>query len=237
MIDASLHTMAQQMAEGLLDYGPGRSQLLLRVMRKLAHGHPVTGTQVDEFVTELGLAPDEAQAFLRKVTERNAEGQIVGIMGLSLNESPHRLQVNGVALSTWCAEDTLFLPAMLQQTATIESPSPISQEMIRLTVSPQRVEAVSPTSAVVTIVVVDPSEESMASVEAIWMTFCNHSLFFATRSEAEAWAAGRTAIRIAVVSVDEAFELGQQLWSRVLPYVERERQPALDASLAREPTH
>src|SRR5713101_652642 len=142
MSDLRLHTMAQKMAEGLLDYGPGHSRLLLRVMRRLAKGHPVTRGEVEEIVAELGLARDDAQPFLRKVTERNAQGQIVGIMGLSLNDYPHRVQVDGVALSAWCAEDTLFLPAMLQQTVTVESPSPISKEKVRLTVSPQGVEAV-----------------------------------------------------------------------------------------------
>ena len=220
MNDARLHTMAQKMAEGLLDYGPVRSRLLLRVMRRLAKGHPVTTKETDEIVTELGLAQEEARFFLRRLTERNAEGQIVGIMGLSLSDSPHRMQVNGVALSAWCAEDTLFLPAMLRQTATVESPSPISKETIRLTVSPDRVEAVSPPGTVVSIVVVDPTEESMASVEAIWMTFCNHIHFFASRAEAEEWAAGKAATRIAIVTVDEGFELGRQLWSKVLPYVE-----------------
>jgi alkylmercury lyase len=218
MSGSRLHTMVQKMADNLLDYGPGRSHLLLRVMRRLAQGNPVTGAQVDEMVAGLGLAQENAHPFLRKITERNAEGQIVGIMGLSLNDYPHRLLVNGVVLSAWCAVDTLFLPAMLQQTVTVESPSPISHEMIRLTVSPQRVEGVSPTSAVMSIVVVDPTEESMASVHAIWMTFCNHILFFASRGEAERWAAGRS--NIAVVTVDEGFELGRELWSRVVPYLE-----------------
>jgi alkylmercury lyase len=217
MNDSRLHTMVQKMADDLLDYGPGHSHLLLRVMRRLAKGRPVTNTEVDEIVADLGLEQDDAQPFLRKLTERNAEGQIVGIMGLSLNDYPHRVLVNGVALSAWCAEDTLFLPTMLQQSTTVESHSPISGEIIRLTVSPERVEAVSPTSAVISIVVVDPTEESMASVEAIWMTFCNHILFFASRDEAQQWAAGRS--NIAVVTVDEGFDLGRELWSRVLPYV------------------
>ncbi len=220
MSDARLHTMGQKMAEELLDYGPTHSRLLLRVMRRLAKGEPVPGTQVDEIVAGLGLAPDEARQFLQKITERNAEGQIVGIMGLSLNDSPHRLSVNGVTLSAWCAEDTLFLPAMLKQAATIESYSPVSKEKIRLTVSPERVEAVSPAGAAVSMVVVDPTEESMASVQAIWTTFCNHIHFFVSREEAERWAAGKAATRIAVISVDEGFEFARQLWSKVLPYVE-----------------
>jgi hypothetical protein len=195
-------------------------------MRRLAKGRPVAKEEVNQIIAELGLAPDEAQRFLQKITERTAKGQIVGIMGLSLNDSPHRLDVGGVALSAWCAEDTLFLPAMLRQTATIESRSPLSKETIRLTVSPERVETVSPAGAVVSIVVVDPTEESMASVEAIWTTFCNHIHFFPSRAEAEQWAAGKAATRIAVVTVEEGFEFGRQVWSRVLPYAEPESSDA-----------
>jgi hypothetical protein len=50
---------------------------------------------------------------LRQVTERDAHDQIVGALGLSLQDHPHRLSVNGVSLSAWCADDTLFLPAIL----------------------------------------------------------------------------------------------------------------------------
>ena len=216
MNDARLHAMAQKLAERLLDYGPGQSRLLLRVMRGLARGHPVTTARVDESTAELGLARDDAHRFLRKMTERNAEGEVVGIMGLSLKDYPHRLHVNGVALSAWCAEDTLFLPAMLRQTATVESRSPISKETIRLTVSPERVEAVSPAGAAVSIVVVDPTEESMASVEAIWTTFCNHIHFFPSRAEAEQWAAGKA--NIAIVGPDAGFEFGRPVWANVLPF-------------------
>jgi alkylmercury lyase len=208
--------MARRMGEDLLDYGPDRSRLLIRVMRTLAQGRPVTGEQVDQMIADLGIARDEAHQFLRPITERDAEDHIVGIMGLSLNDHPHRFSVNGVALAAWCAEDTLFLPVMLKQTAIVESYSPVSNEKIHLTISPERVEAVSPVAAVVSIVVVDPTEDTMASIAAIWSTFCRQIHFFASRAEAERWAAGRG--DIAILDVDEGFELGRQVWSSVLPY-------------------
>jgi alkylmercury lyase len=214
MSDARVDEMAKKLQERLLEYGPDHLRLLLHVMRELAHGHPLTAEQVDQRIAELGIAPDTAHQFLREVTERDASDQIVGAMGLSLNDHPHRLTVEGVSLSAWCALDTLFLPAMLQQTATIESPSPVTHHLIRLRVSPERVEDVSPASAVVSLVIVDPSRESMASVEAIWSTFCDHIHFFAAREEAERWATARD--DIAILSVDEGFALGRQVWSTVL---------------------
>jgi alkylmercury lyase len=218
MSNERVFEMARKLKSGLLDYGPERSRLLLRVVRQLARGEPLTEEQVSQIITDLGIAQEEAHQFLRQVTEQNADGQIVGAMGLSLNGHPHRLYVEGVPLSAWCAEDTLFLPAMLGQTATIDSHSPVTQEKIRLRVSPEAVEAVSPESAVVSIVIVDPSREDMASVEAIWNTFCDHIHFFASREEAERWSRGRD--NIAILTVEEGFRLGRQLWSEVLSYAE-----------------
>ncbi len=206
--------MARHLQERLLEYGPGHLRLLVRVMRELAHGRPLTAEQVNRIIADLGIVPDAAHQFLREVTEQDAREQIVGAMGLSLQGHPHRLSVNGVPLSAWCAEDTLFLPAILQQTAVIESPSPVSGRPIRLRVSPERVEEVSPAGAVVSLVLVDPSRENMVSVEAIWSAFCNHIHFFATRDEAEQWVTGRE--DIAILSVDEGFAWQRPVWSEVL---------------------
>ncbi len=118
-------------------------------MRKLAIGHPVRREQADQIITDLGIGRDEAYPFLREVTERDADDNIVGIMGLSLNEHPHRLRVDGKSLSAWCAEDTLFLPTLLKRTAIVESYAPVTREKIRLTVSPERVEDVRPAGAVI----------------------------------------------------------------------------------------
>jgi alkylmercury lyase len=198
---------------GPLDYGPERSRLLARVQRALASGRALPTDEAGRFAADLGIAPDEADAFLRTVTERDAADNIVGALGLSLNEHPHRFVLNGTRLSTWCAEDALFLPAVLDQTAFVESLSPVSGQPVRLQMSPRGVEAVSPDGAVVSIVVA-PEAADLGSVEAIWTTFCHHIFYFVSREEAEQWAAGRGDIEI--LSVPEAYELGRQLASRFL---------------------
>ena len=201
---------------GLFDFGPDRSRLLIQVWRSLAKGRPVTAERVDQIAADIGIARDEADQFLRQMSERDTDDNIVGVMGLSLNDHPHRFNVNGTRMSTWCAEDTLFLPAMLKQTATIESDSPLSKEKVRLTVSADAVEEASPAGAMVSIVVIDPDKADISSTPAIWGTFCHHIFFFASRQEGEQWAAGRDDIEI--LSLDEGFELGKQIWSKVLAY-------------------
>jgi alkylmercury lyase len=215
MNNTRLLETVKKLQERLLEYGPDHTRLLLQVIRQLAHGHPITAGQVDHLIADLGIAREKAHQFLREVTERDETDQIVGAMGLSLSDHPHRLSVAGVSLSAWCAQDTLFLPTLLGQTATIESPSPVTHQPIRLRVSPERVEEVNPTGAVLSSVLVDPNRENMASVEAIWSTFCEHIHFFATREEGEQWASVRD--DIVLLTVEEGFAWGRQVWSRVFP--------------------
>jgi alkylmercury lyase len=204
--------------EGLLDYGPDLTRLLIRLMRELAQGRPIPKERVDQIIADMNIDREGAYRLLGEVAERDADKNIFGIMGLSLNDTPHRFYVNGTRMSTWCAQDTLFVPTMLDQPATVESKSPVSREKVRLTVSPRGVEEVDPPGAVVSMVIVDPDNPNMGSVEAMWGAFCHHIFFFASREEAERWAAGRDDIEI--LSVEEAHELWRPVSSRFLAYGE-----------------
>ena len=203
-------------AGNALNFGPDNSRLLIRVWRTLAKGRPVSGELIDQIISDLGVNQDEAGEFLRGVTERDSSDSIVGIFGLSLNDHPHRFTVNGASLTTWCAEDALFLPPMLKQTATVESYSPVSKEKVRLTLGPDGVEEVSPAGAVVSIVTLDPSKVDVSSVEAIYGNFCEQIHFFASRKEAERWAADRE--NIDILSVEEGYELGKLAFSELLAH-------------------
>jgi alkylmercury lyase len=199
--------------EGVLGYNPEQVRLLLQVLRTLARGRAVTGPEIEAIAADLGWAPEAAQAFLRPLSERDAADAIIGVFpGLSLGDHPHSFWVNGRRMSAWCAEDTLFLPALLGQTATIESTSPLSREPVRLTVGPDGVRSVNPPEAVVSIAIVDAGDTTLGSVEAIWMTFCRQIHFFASRDEAARWAAERD--DIAILTPDEGYQVGRQLTSR-----------------------
>jgi alkylmercury lyase len=215
MNDTRILDTIKGIQEYLLADGPEHARLLLQLTRQLAHGHPLTAEQVDHEIAALGIAQEEAHQFLREVTERDATDQIIGAWGLSLSRHPHRVSVAGVSFSAWCALDTLFLPAILERSATIESPSPVTHHPIRLRMSPERVEEVHPESAVVSLVIADTSREKMTSAQAIQGAFCEHVHFFATREEGKQWAGGRD--NIILLTVEEGFAWGRQVWSRVLP--------------------
>jgi alkylmercury lyase len=186
-------------------------------MRALGQGEPVSVDQVGQMAADIGITRDVADDFLAQMAEHGPGNTIVGMLGLSLNKTGHRFTLDGRQLFTWCALDTLFLPALLGQPARVGSESPVSGARVRLTVHPGRVDAVDPAGAVVSIVVVNPDTADTSSVEAIWGTFCHHIFFFGARQEAEKWAAGRdNTDAIEILSVDDAFELGQLLSSRLL---------------------
>jgi len=143
---------------------------------------------------------------------------VVGIAGLSQNQHPHRFTVDGIRLATWCAWDSLFLPVMLQQTAEVSSPCPSTGETIRLTITPEGVTSYQPVSAVISIVIPQPRTSGLESVEEIWMTFCHHIHFFASEHSAQEWAAAREQ-EIAILTIEEAFELGRLTLSEFLQYI------------------
>ena len=197
-------------------FEPDVSQLLIKVIRTVAEGHPVTDEYVSRIVAEIEIDEARAEEFLRAMTERDDDDNIIGIVGLSQNPSwAHRFNVNGHSLRTWCAWDTLYIPLLLNRTATVESESPASKETVRVTVSPDAVTETDPKEAVVSVVVLEPDPDR-TSVEEIWSQFCHQVYFFASREEGEQWTAGRDDIEI--LSVDEAFELGKHAWSEVLAF-------------------
>ena len=199
------------------DFGPARSRLLLRVLKMLACGRPVLRDQVDQMAADLDMSPEEAHKFLAEVCERDAEGRILGSMGLSLNDQwANHFYVNGTQLSTGCAWDSLFLPPLLDRTASTISCSPRDKKQVRVTVSPDRVEWSCPSGAVVSIVTIDGESQDTNSIEATWGRFCHQAYFFASREEAQAWAEDKE--NIVILSLEEAYELGKRTLSKLLTY-------------------
>ncbi len=199
------------------DFGPEISRLQIRVWRELAKGKPITNAQADRLIAEAGVDEADGREFLRNTTERDANDNIVGSVGLSLNQHPHRFYFNGQALTTWCAWDALFLPPALGQAAVIESTSAVSDEAIRIEVSPEGVERVSPEDAAVTIVLLDPEKDTVSTLEQIYSLFCHNVLYFASREEGERWAEDKP-WRVAVVSVAEAYEVGTKAFASLLAH-------------------
>src|SRR5215831_17272676 len=152
----------EQLAEALREAGirqaftPDVSRLTVRLWREIARGSPVSPERVEQIASTLDIEQQTAREVLDKMCERDQEGNVVGIAGLSQNQHPHRFTVNDIRLATWCAWDALFFPTMLQQTAEVSSRCPTTREIIRLTITPEGVASKHPESTSISIVIPQP---------------------------------------------------------------------------------
>ncbi|MCI0371195.1 MAG: alkylmercury lyase [candidate division NC10 bacterium] len=196
-------------------FQPDESRLLIQLWRLVAEGRPVSPQRVEEVASTLHVPLAAATSFVSKVSERDAEGNIVGIVGLSQKSHPHRFEVNGHTLSTWCAWDSLFLPIVLNQTARVQSSCPATKVTIRLTVTPEKVKEVEPPGAVMSLVVPEVTKSGRESVEEVWMTFCHFVHFFSSPEAASKWFSGKNREPI-LLSVEEGYRLGRMAFEELL---------------------
>jgi alkylmercury lyase len=162
-------------------------RLSLDLYRLLAEGQPVPRTVLAE---RLGVSLEAVNRILDgwPGVFSDAERRIVGYWGLSIPTaygSPHTLKMNDGVLSAWCAWDTLFLPQLVGHTAEIESVGPAGNGIVRLTVTPERVDRVEPVGAQMSILLPDAQEMQ----KHIVTSFCHFVDFFPSRQAAENWTA------------------------------------------------
>jgi alkylmercury lyase len=184
--------------------GQASADLFRVLLCELAMGHPVSRKRL---AAALGWTAGEVTAALEQVPslEYDDLGNIVGY-GLTLRETPHVFEMDGRRLYTWCALDALMFPSLLGKTARITSFCAATRAPVRLTVTPDAVRDLDPAGAMVSLVPPDASAD-------IRSVFCCHVHFFASAAAAEAWAG--THANGAVVSVHDAFLLGQALARRL----------------------
>ncbi|MPY89490.1 MAG: alkylmercury lyase [Luteitalea sp.] len=173
------------------------------LLRELAGGEPVT---IAQLARALGTPTETAEALTRDsalspFVHAGEEGRIQGFWGLSVTPTHHQLTVNGRKLWAWCAPDSLEHPELLGDTAEIESRDPETGQLIRLTVSPARVEAVEPTGAVVSMR--RPETWNATSAARIMASACHFHFFFASRESGERWVAKHP--ETFLLSPDEVF--------------------------------
>jgi len=199
-------------------FEPHQSQLLIKVWRMVAKGEPVSQEQISLLASEINMPLDSATSFLKQVSEFDKSGNVVGLVGLSQNKHPHQFRLNDHTLYTWCAWDSLFLPVMIKQSANIESKCPVTGEKIIITVSPTMVEKTVPRNSAVSILIPDVTEDSINSVEEIWMIFCHHVFFFSSPDAAKSWLEDKK-MNATVLTVEEGYQLGQLTFKELMNFV------------------
>ncbi len=114
----------EEIAQFLASFSPEEVAVSRRAFHQILDGTPAL---VAELPTALGLPPLAVDAALARLTERGTVAvvaepdRIVGVRGLSLVETDHRLTVDGHRLHAWCAVDAVGIPAALRADARVES--------------------------------------------------------------------------------------------------------------------
>lgn len=175
----------------------------VEVYRQLAKGVPVMHEAVAQ---SLDMSFERVDEIIKSWPGEyyNDENKIVGFWGLALSEMPHRFNVDGIQMYTWCAWDSLFIPELIRKTAHVESPDPITKEIIKFTVSPDGITDLSPSEAVMSYV----KPEYTVIDENVINNFCHYVLFFASQKTGEEWTSTRD--NTDLMSMDDAFELGKR---------------------------
>jgi len=184
-------------------FSPEEQRAGLVLLGELAKGEPVTAAQFAEAVLNASA--------LRPFVYAGEDGRVVGFFGLSTTRTHHRLLINGRTLWAWCAEDSLFLPQLLGETAQVESRDPEGGQLVRLTISPSRCEAEEPQDVSVSMLRLDTAD--FTSATRVIATACHYIFFFASRASGERWVAKHPGKWL--LSLEEAFALAKRQNARL----------------------
>jgi alkylmercury lyase len=178
--------------------------IVVAAITELAAGEPVELTRIaDHGAASVGAVSD----FLHgSPAEFDRDGRLVGL-GLTLRPTPHRVEVDGRTLYTWCAPDTLELPVLLGRPVRIESRCFATGKPVRLEVDLDGVRELEPEEAVVSIVLGD------VSMSDFRQKLCDEQHFFSCASAAACWHAERP--EAIVVPVRSGFALTRMLTARL----------------------
>ncbi len=189
------------------DFGPEGSRLLIALYRRLAEtGEPISAAEVTVIAAELDISPEQATHLTDGMGETDDEGALRGIVGLSLNDHPHRFIVGEHELRNWCALDPLLIAPLMTEDVRLESDDPHTGETVRVSVTSEGIQAQQPPEAVISIVV--PEVGATESVEAVWMMFCQQVHFFTSRDAGEQFFDGKD-FEVYFLTLEEAFDLGR----------------------------
>ena len=192
----------QKLATLLPQMSPGEQRLSINLYRMLMGGKPASKSRL---ARTSGLTADEVASILDTWpgVHFDADERIVGYWGLSLTPTSHEIDFPDRQLYAWCAWDTLFLPEVLGEPASVRSNCPVTSTPITMTVSATGVEDLDPPTAVVSFVLPPESEINADIVNS----FCHYVHFFADEHVAKKWA--RQHEGAFIVSVDDAFQAAQ----------------------------
>ena len=177
-----------------------------QIYRLLADGKPVSRQQL---AASLGMTSEAVTEALDGLPQRyigfDDQGRVLEFGGFGPDPTRNVFKVRGHTLYAWCAWDALFIPPILDETAEVESPCPVTRETIRLTVTPKGVTEVQPATAVMTFAI--PGMEAFPDPEKF--SFMKTVSFFSLPEAVSKWVSENPGP--VVISLEEGFALGRTI--------------------------
>ena len=179
-------------------------EFALRLYRQLSQGKPVRAEELAETLNR--RSPDMRQMIdtWPAGVQLDESKRVVGFGGLSLEPSPHRFNIDGRTLYTWCAWDSLFIPGILNQTAHVESTCPETGQDVSITLSPNQLGKCDPARPVLSFLLPDSNDLH----QDVRKNFCAHVHFFASPQDGTAWIQGHEGTFL--LTLEQAFDLGKR---------------------------
>lgn len=177
------------------------------LQRELETHGPVPPERLEELRIQAGASAANVEA-LSALAETDSQGRLVGVLGLTVNPTPHEFRVDGQVLYTWCAFDGIVFPIAHGWTAGVRSVCPVTGQAITVDVTPGAVTSRHPEHAVLAVAV-PGSGGSPATTEAVKAAFCARNRLYTSVAAAEDATADDP--DVAIVSVDDAHRFGRRL--------------------------
>ena len=210
-IDALSHTdldaLATEIASALPKLDRTEQQIAVELYRLLADGQPV---ERDRLSRRAGVPLSRVTQLLSSWpgVYQDDQGRVIGFWGLSsATMPPHRFEVAGQKLWTWCAWDALFIPGILGTSARVESTCATTGQPVSMVVGPQGVTALSPAGSVLSFL----RPEARFDYSVI-LNFCRYVLFFSSEAAGRQWTSQRR--NAFLLTIADGFELGRLLVQR-----------------------
>ena len=182
--------------------------LLFPLFQLIASGEPIEDARL---AGDLGRGADAVDAALNaSPAEFDTHGRVTELFGITREPTLHRIEVGGEVLYSCCALVAHIVPAILRESAAIESTDPVSGSKIKLAISADfELQLVDPMTAYASMV--DCAFDQI--IDNPRNNFCCHVKHFAT-SESAAEFCGKSSDRY-VMTIADFHEAARWLYRRI----------------------
>ena len=203
--EVDLHALVEEMVGAQPPLSPEQRRIIIGLYRMFAEGHGVVPRALaDRLDVPLAAVEDALRAW--PGVERDGEGRITG-MGLTTEPTPHSLVIGDARLYAYCALETLYVPAILNQTVEVVSLSPTGGR-VSLRLDAEGLLSSNPETAVLSLI--HPSRRLGDDVRS---SYCCYVHLFPEQSSAEAWT--QRIDGAFAIPVEDAAEFGRLLARRM----------------------